>query len=84
MECLCCDWLEVWTAAQNVPLARFAQRVRSIASTGLDLLEITGPDPHLLATLRGFDSIVSWYGAQRPEFRESVAALGRNSKPPET
>jgi hypothetical protein len=76
MECLCCDWLEVWTAAQNVPLARFAQRVRSIASTGLDLLEITGPDPHLLATLRGFDSIVSWYGAQRPEFRESVAALG--------
>jgi hypothetical protein len=76
MECLRCDWLEVWTAAQNVPLARFAHRARSIASTGLDLLEITGPDPRLLATLRGFDSIVSWYGAQRSEFRESVAVLG--------
>ena len=76
MECLRCDYLEVWAAEQNIPLARFAHRARSIASTGLDLLEITGPDPHLLATLRGFDSIVSWYGAQRPEFRESVGALG--------
>jgi len=76
MECLRCEWLEVWAAAQNVPLARFAHHARPIASTGLDLLELTGPDPRLLAALRGFDSIVSWYGAGRPEFRECVAALG--------
>ncbi len=76
MECLRAAYLEVWTAAPNVPLAaRFAHHARSIASTGLDLLELTGPNAPLLAALRGFDSIVSWYGANRPEFREAVATL---------
>jgi heptosyltransferase III len=75
LECLRCDYLEVWAATPSVPLARFAHRARSIASTGLDLLELGEPNPRLLATLRGFDSIVSWYGAGRPEFRDRVAAL---------
>jgi ADP-heptose:LPS heptosyltransferase len=76
MECLHAGYLEVWAAQGNVPLAaRFAQHARSIASTGLDLLELTGPSERLLESLRGFDSIVSWYGANRPEFREAVAAL---------
>jgi hypothetical protein len=76
MECLGCEYLEVWAAAQNVPLARFAHRAKSIGSTGLDRLELTGPDPGLLETLRGFDSIISWYGTGRNEFRDAVAALG--------
>jgi len=76
MECLRCEHLEVWAAAQNVPLARFAQRARSIAATGLDLLELTEPDSRLVETLRSFDSIVSWYGASRPEFRDLTATLG--------
>jgi heptosyltransferase III len=76
MECLRCEYLEVWAATPNVPLARFAHRARSIASTGLDLLELAEPDPRLLATLLGFDSIISWYGAKRPEFRDRVAELG--------
>jgi hypothetical protein len=76
MECLRAAYLEVWSAPRNVPLAaRIAQHARSIASTGLDLLELTGPNARLLETLRGFDSIVSWYGANRPEFRDAVAAL---------
>lgn len=76
MECLRAEYLEVWAAQGNVPLAaRFADHARSISSTGLDLLELTGPSEPLLETLRGFDSIVSWYGANRPEFREAVAAL---------
>lgn len=76
MEGLRAGYLEVWAAPPNVALAkRFAQYARSIADTGLDLLEVTGPGEHLLETLRGFDSIVSWYGANRPEFREAVAAL---------
>lgn len=76
VECLRHGYLEVWAAPPNVPLAaRFAQHARSIASTGLDLLELTGPSRRLLETLRGFDSIVSWYGANRSEFREAVAAL---------
>ena len=76
MECLRAAYPEVWAASRNVPLAaRIAQRARSIASTGLDLIEVTGPSAHLLETLQGFDSIVSWYGANRPEFRDAVAAL---------
>jgi heptosyltransferase-3 len=76
MECLKDGRLEVWAASANVPLARFADRARSIASTGLDLLGITDPPPRLVEELRGFDSIVSWYGANQPDFRQAVAALG--------
>jgi ADP-heptose:LPS heptosyltransferase len=68
------DTLEIWTAGAHVPLVRFADRVRSIASTGLDLLGVTDPPPRLLKELAGFDSIVSWYGANRPEFRAAVEA----------
>ncbi len=76
LECLRDGYLEVWAASANVPLARFADLARSIASTGLDLLGITAPPPRLLDELQSFDSIVSWYGSNRAEFREAVAALG--------
>src|ERR1035437_2537965 len=76
IECLAADWLEVWTAPHNVPLVRFAAQVRAIPSTGLDLLGVTEPPAGLIETLGKFDSIVSWYGTNRPEFRETVAALG--------
>jgi heptosyltransferase-3 len=77
IECLRTEYLEVWTAPRNVPLAaRIAHQARSIAGTGLDLLELTGADARLRETLRSFDSIVSWYGAGRSEFREAVAELG--------
>jgi hypothetical protein len=76
MECLRTDYLEVWTTARNVPLARFADRARSISSTGLDLLGVTAPLAALVDQLRRFDSIVSWYGAGRPDFGELVQSLG--------
>src|ERR1035438_8386563 len=76
LECLRCEYLEVWSAKPVVPLVRFADGARSISSTGLDLLSITEPPARLIDELRSFDSIVSWYGANRPEFREAVAALG--------
>lgn len=76
LECLRTDYFEVWTASANVPLVRFADRVRAIAATGLDLLAVTEPPPELLEDLRSFDSIVSWYGANRPEFRELTRSLG--------
>lgn len=75
LECLRADYLEVWTSTANAPLVRFAHAVRSIASTGLDLLGITDPPPRLIGELRTFDSIVSWYGANRPEFRQLVLSL---------
>ena len=75
LECLQTDYYEVWAASCNVPLVRFADRVRAIASTGIDLLAVSEPPPPLIENLRGFDSIISWYGANRPEFREEAARL---------
>src|SRR5260370_30859886 len=77
MEHLRAEHTEVWTSGPNVPLARFADKARSIAGTGLDLLGIEGVDPpwELIARLRAFDSIVSCYGANRPEFRHAVGRL---------
>ena len=75
LESLRSDYLEVWVPQPNVPLVRFAHRVRSIASTGIDLLGIADPPAGLLDGLRRFDSIVSWYGANRPEFRELTRTL---------
>jgi ADP-heptose:LPS heptosyltransferase len=66
---------EVWTPARTVPLVKFANWVRSIQSTGLDLLGVMDPPPSLMADLSRFDSIISWYGANRPEFRDAVAGL---------
>lgn len=74
MEFLKTDYLEVWAASQNLPLARFADHTRSIASTGLDMLEFA-PSEKLQTDLRSFDSIISWYGANRPEFRDAAQGL---------
>src|SRR5947207_3342040 len=74
MESLQAGYTEVWAASQNLALARFADRTRSIASTGLDMLEFN-PDQQLMQELRGFDSVASWYGANRPEFRACVKDL---------
>ena len=76
LECLRAGYYEVWTAAANVPLVRFADRARAISSTGLDLLGIGELPASLLESLRGFDSIVSWYGSNRREFRDLARDLG--------
>lgn len=77
MEFLRCDCLEVWVAAPNVPLVRFADRMRSIASTGLDMVGIPDREParELMDYLAGFEEIVSWYGTARAEFRAAVMGL---------
>src|SRR5690348_6089481 len=76
LECLKASYLEVWTASATTPLVRFADCARSIPSTGLDLLGIAEPPAALLENLRSFDSIISWYGANRPEFRQLVQSMG--------
>ncbi|MGD0132287.1 MAG: glycosyltransferase family 9 protein [Bryobacteraceae bacterium] len=77
IEFLKTDRTEVWVPSSVLPLIRMA-KARSIASTGIDLLGLPGiqPAPDLIAKLGSFDSIVSWYGANRVEFREQVGALG--------
>ncbi len=73
LEHLRAEHTEVWVARQNVPLIRFADRVRAISDTGLDLAGI--PGYRVPAALGEFDSIVSWYGTNRPEFRAAVEGL---------
>src|SRR5713226_1186485 len=75
LESLRADYLEVWVAEQNVPLIQFADAVHSIGSSGLDLLEFA-QSPKLVERLQAFDDIISWYGSNRPEFRDAVERLG--------
>jgi heptosyltransferase-3 len=75
MEFLRADYLEVWAPSQVLPLVTFADRTRSIASSGLEML-LFDPKPALVDALRGFDSIVSWFGANHREFRRLVTGLG--------
>lgn len=75
MKFLRSHYTEVWCASQNVPLARFANRARSIPSSGLDRVGIMDADD-VLERLGEFDAIFSWYGANRPEFRSIVRQWG--------
>jgi ADP-heptose:LPS heptosyltransferase len=71
------EHLEVWTSSDVVPLVRFAEHVQSIPSTGIDRIEFDGrpPDPPLAEHLASFHEIVTWYGSQRPEFREALKQI---------
>ena len=77
IDSIAADYKEVWTPSAVVPLIRRADRVDAISRTGIDLLGLPAlaPPPQLLGRLRSFDRIVSWYGTNRPEFREAVADL---------
>src|ERR1035437_9107333 len=68
LECLAADWLEVWTAARPGPPGRV------VGPGGVP--PSPGPPAGLIEAVREFDSSVSGYGANRPEFRQTVAALG--------
>jgi heptosyltransferase-3 len=67
------DYTEVWAPRPVLPLMRFANRARAIIDTGLELVGVL--DGARVAELESFDSIYSWYGAGRPEFREAVRQL---------
>jgi len=73
LEAARAEYTEVWVARPLLPLIRFADRVRAIADTGLDLVGVV--EGASTATLEGFDSIYSWYGYHRPEFRDAVRQL---------
>lgn len=77
MEHLAASYTEVWVPAALVPLVRFADCVRPISSTGIDLvgLEDVQVPPELTAHLQTFDSVVSWYGGARAEFRRSLESM---------
>jgi lipopolysaccharide heptosyltransferase III len=78
MQHLASDYTEVWISSHSVPLIQFAGKVRSLASTGIDLMGVGDIEisDKLKAELASFDSIVSWYGANRPEFQDGLRSLG--------
>jgi len=77
LEFLRAGYTEIWTTGANRSLVRFADRVESLAATGIDRVGLTGEPVTgaLRERLASFDSIVSWYGANRAEFRQSVEGL---------
>lgn len=66
-------YTEVWAPRPVLPLIRFADRTRAIADTGLDLLGVV--ETARVPALETFDSVYSWYGSNRPEFRAAVRHL---------
>jgi hypothetical protein len=75
LECLRARDTEIWAPSAVLPLLAPLGRAVPLASTGLDLLELGHAPPALLDRLRAFDSIVSWYGAAREEFRAALAGV---------
>jgi heptosyltransferase III len=80
LESLRADYTEVWCTDYNVPLVRFADHAQSIVSSGLDRVGIL-PAEEVIAKLATFDSIISWYGTNRPDFREFVRDLRFEFRP---
>ena len=80
MEHLRAGYTEVWVRSDIIPLVGFADRVRSIASTGIDLLGIEDvkPPAELLDSLGSFHEIVTWYGSNRPEFQAALGSFCKN------
>jgi ADP-heptose:LPS heptosyltransferase len=72
------DEAEIWVPSAVTPLMRFAGAVRSLASTGIGMVGLDGiaiPEG-FVNRIRSSDSVVSWYGANQPEFREALAGIG--------
>ena len=69
---------EIRAPSANLPLVRHLGETTAISATGLDLLGLDGvdPPPLLITALGSFQTILSWYGANRPEFRDHVQRLG--------
>jgi hypothetical protein len=68
-------WLrpaEIWCPEQNIPLFEHIAPARSLVAEGLDSLTLP---PRTLEKLSRFQRIVSWYGAQREDFRAQVRGL---------
>lgn len=63
---------EIWCPEQNIPLFQHLAPARSLYGVGLDSLCL---GEEVLERLCRFQRIVSWYGAQREDFRAQVEGL---------
>jgi heptosyltransferase-3 len=73
LEAARAEYTEVWGPRAVLPLVRFADATRAIVDTGIERVGVI--DGARVAALETFDSIYSWYGTNRPEFREAVRGL---------
>ena len=73
LEAARADYTEVWAPRPVLPLVRFADATRAIIDTGIERVGVVAGER--VAALETFDSIYSWYGTNRPEFREAVTHL---------
>jgi len=73
LEAARADYTEVWAPRPVLTLVPFADATRAIIDTGIERLGVV--DGTRVAALETFDSIYSWYGTNRPEFRKAVAHL---------
>ena len=73
LEAARADYTEVWAPRPLLPLICFADRARAIADTALDLVGVL--EGASVPELENFDSIYSWYGSNRLEFRDAVRHL---------
>jgi len=73
LEAATAEYTEVWAPRETLPLIRFADKTLAIADTGIELVGVV--DHAKVPVLDTFDSIYSWYGANRQEFREAVRRL---------
>jgi heptosyltransferase III len=80
LEYLASGYTEIWISSAVVPLVRFADSVYSLASSGIELVGVGDLEipPIMKAMIERFDSIVSWYGTNRPEFQEALTNLHAN------
>lgn len=73
MEAARAAYTEVWAPRPVLPLIRFADKTRALIDTSIDRVGVV--DGATVAELETFDSIYSWYGSNREEFREAVRHL---------
>jgi heptosyltransferase-3 len=73
LEAARAGYTEIWAPRVTLPLIRFADRTRAIVDTGIELVGVA--EGAVVPELASFDSIYSWYGAQRAEFRDAVRHL---------
>lgn len=73
LEAARADYTEVWAPRPTLPLITFADRTRALIDTGIELVGVI--ENATVPELAHFDSIYSWYGTNRPEFRQAVRHL---------
>ena len=73
LEAAKAGYTEVWAPRAVLPLVRFADKTRALIDTGIERMGVI--EGASVPELAAFDSIYSWYGSSRDEFREAVRHL---------